>query len=367
LENAINAFQKLIINYPSYPEYMECYFRLGKNLFNSGHSTEAKNVFLNYIANTDFSDKIHNEALLYLERIAYKKGGSSAEIEIYETFSSKYPENPLTPKILFDLIRYYIASAQIEKAYKKYAMLMSNPVYSAFVDSAAFLLADTYISQNRKEEALSILKTITNSKSDSLITQKRLFQSGFLYEKWELNVAAISSYERSYAFKTSPEISVQSLMGIGRILKKLERWLDSGKIYERIFREYPDNPYNKKIYLSLSDIYYLEGRLKEAAATAEKAMKYAPENEKADILLFIAEIYESIDYKHALQLYSIISKDIRNTQAQKSAALFKYGALALRMGNRESAILAFETLISNGADSTMVNKAREKLNSLIQQ
>ena len=137
--------------------------------------------------------------------------------------------------------------------------------------------------------------------------------------------------------------------------------MESGKTYERIIQEYPDILYIKDVYLALSNIYFLEGRLKDAALTAEKAVKYAENTEKTDILLHIADIYEEIDENHALQLYSIIFNNDRNSLSQMSKALLKYGDFALRMGDRESAVKAYAAVINSDADSVLVSKAREKL------
>jgi len=357
----IEAYKRLTIDYPSYPDVIEIYYKLGINYFNTEQYTEAKNAFSNYIANADTTDSNYNEALLHLERIAFKNGEYSSEIDIYENFITKYPENPLTPKILFDLATYYKTMGKTDEVLEKYRILMTNPLYTAFSDSAAFLMADTYDSSNKRDESIALLKKLAYEKPDSLRTQKFLFKIGSLYEKWELFDTAISWYDSSLALQASQDLSVQALLGIGRIFKKLNRWMESGKTYERIIQEYPDIQYIKDVYLNLSNIYFLEGRLKDAALTAEKAVKYAENTEKTDILLHIADIYEEIDENHALQLYSIIFNNNSNSSSQMSEALLKYGDLALRMGDRESAVKAYATVINNDADSVLVSKAREKL------
>ena len=360
-ELCIEAYKRLTIDYPSYPDVIEIYYKLGINYFNTEQYTEAKNAFSNYIANTDTTDSNYNEALLHQERIAFKNGEYSSEIDIYENFITKYPENSLTPKILFDLAKYYQTMGKTVEVLEKYRILMTNPLYTAYSDSAAFLMADIYDSSNKRDESIALLKKLAYEKPGSLRTQKFLLKIGSLYEKWELFDTAISWYDSSFALQASQDLSVQALLGIGRIFKKLNRWMESGKTYERIIQEYPDILYIKDVYLALSNIYFLQGRLKDAALTAEKAVKYSENTEKTEILLHIADIYEEIDENHALQLYSIIFNNNRNSSSQMSEALLKYGDLALRMGDRESAVKAYAAVINNDADSVLVSKAREKL------
>ena len=288
-------------------------------------------------------------------------GVYSSETEIYENFIIKYPDNPLSPIMLFRLASYYRLTENTDEALEKYSILMTNSLYSSYSDSAAFLIADTYSSIERRDEAITFLKQYAYLQSDTLKTQKYLLKIGSLYEKWELYETAISWYDSSFTLQASDELSVQALMGIGRIFKKLDRWIESGKTYERIIKLYPDISNIKGVYLALSDIFSLMGRTKDAALTAEKAVKHAREPEKTDILFYIANLYEGIDENHALQLYSNIFNNKRNTSSQMFKALLKYGDLALRTGDSESAVKAYATVINSGADSVTTHKAREKL------
>ena len=360
-ELAIKAQRRLTIDFPSYPKVMETHFKLGKNFLDRGQLYEAKNAFLNYLANTDKTDNNYDEALLHIERIAFRNGEYSSEVQLYENFITKYPESTLSPKMLFDLARYYRAAAKNDEAFEKYKILMTNPIYSAYSDSAAFLMADTYSSIDKRDDAVTFLKGLAYENSNSLRTQTFLLKIASFYEKWELYDTAISWYNSSFSLQVSENLSVQALLGIGRIFKKLDRWMESGKTYERIIKEYPDNLYVKDVYLALSNIYMLEGRLRDAALTAEKAVKYAEDIEKTDILLYIADLYEEIDENHALHLYSIIFNNDKSSPFQMSEALLKYGDLALRIGDRESAVKAYATIINNDADSVSVSKARNKL------
>ena len=360
-EPAIELFKRLTIDYPSYPKIIETYFKLGMNYLESGQFPEAKNAFLNYIANTDETKDNHNEALLHIERIAFMTGIYSSETEIYENFIIKYPDNPLSPIMLFRLASYYRLAENTDEALEKYSILMTNALYSSYSDSATFLTADTYSSIDRRDEAITFLKQYAYIQSDTLKTQKYLLKIGSLYEKWELYETAISWYDSSFTLQASDELSVQALMGIGRIFKKLDRWMESGKTYERIIKLYPDISNIKDVYMALSDIFALMGRTKDAVLTAEKTVKHAREPEKTDILFYIANLYEGIDEDHALQLYSNIFNNKRNTSSQMFKALLKYGDLALRAGDSESAVKAYATVINSGADSVTAHKAREKL------
>lgn len=360
-EQASETFAKLLKEYSGYPKILDVYYHYGKNCFETGKYSEAANAFKNYTLNSDRNDPRYNDALLYLERISYRKGQYENEIDIFETFVQKYPDNPLSGKMLFDLARYYKTSGDMEKAVEKYRTLMTNRNFSAFADSAAFLYGDLMYPLERSQEAAFYINKIAREKNDSQLSQKLIFRIGTLFEKWEDYDNAVSWYDSTFEIGASQDLNILSLMGIARIFRKMDRWVESSKTYERIIREYPENPYIKSVYLALSEDYLLQGKAREAANNAEKALKYSGPKEKTEILLQVAQIYEDIDEAHALSIYSMIYNNTRNTRKQIAEALLNYGNLSLKLGDRDSAAKAYASIINSGSDSLTVRKAREKL------
>ncbi len=363
-ESAYRLYNRLTIEYPSYPDIIGIYFKLGTTALSAGSYTEAKHAFLNFIANADTSAVRYDEALLNLERINYRTGIYSSEIEIYEHFVSNYPESRLVPKMLFDLAHYYRVAGNAPEAIDKYRILLSNPLYEAYADSAAFMTAETYTEIDKPDQAVTFLSSFLFESPDSVRTQRYILRIGALYESRGMYEQAIAWYDSCQNLGASDEVTVHAMIGIGRIFRTLDRWMESGKTYEHIIAEYPEYPGIKDVYLALSDIYYLEGQLEQAAVTAEQAIKYAEPLEKADILLYIAELYKEFDERHALRLYSIVFKNRENSSLQITEALWEFGDLALKAGDKESARQAFAAVIDNGADSVLVRRAAENLSKL---
>ncbi|MCE5248617.1 tetratricopeptide repeat protein [bacterium] len=363
-EMASRVFNRLAIEFPSYSDNMEAYIRLGKNLFESGRFIESENAFLNYIANTPENDKNHDEALYYLERIKFKTGQYTSEIQIAENFISKYPESPRTPLLLFDLANYYRMTGQPQEAIENYWVLLNNRLYSAYVDSAGILMADTYVSMNKKDSATSFLIELSNRKKNTATAQNMLLKLGSLYESWTNYDTAIAWYDISLSIDISYLASVRALWGVARCCTQINRWQDAEKAYKRIISDYPKNPYMIDIHMALANMFFQEGRTLDSIHSAEKALIYAKTAQKPDILYFLAQLYEEVDDGHALQLYSQIYYNTRNTTELRNNALLKYAELAERKGDRVSAVNAYTKIISEVADSSSVNKARRKLDSI---
>ncbi|MFC1509015.1 tetratricopeptide repeat protein, partial [Candidatus Omnitrophota bacterium] len=364
---AANAFKNLILKHTSFPDIMDAYFRLGKNLFEVQRYIESENAFLNYLANTDTSDVQHDDARYFLERINFKTGKYYSEIQIAENFINKYPESPRSPALLFDLAKYYRLSNQTLRAADYYWVLLNNDLYSSFADSAAHLLADTYVAAKQRDKATAFLIERAVNNKNTVSGQKMLYKMGSLYESWELFDAAIAWYDSSLSVDVSPVTTVRSLWGIGRCLVKVKRWFDAEKIYERITSEFPENPYVLDIYLALSTLFYNQGRINESIREAENSLQYAQGSRKTEILQFTGKLYEEVDEKHALQLYSLIFNNDGNALEQRSDALLHYADLALRMGDKASAVDAYAKLINESPDSSYVNRAQNKLTAIAAQ
>ncbi|MFC1694474.1 tol-pal system YbgF family protein, partial [Candidatus Latescibacterota bacterium] len=71
-----------------------------------------------------------------------------------------------------------------------------------------------------------------------------------------------------------------------------------------------------------------------------------------------------VDEDHALQLYSLIYNNTRNSSEQRTKALFNFGDIALRKGNRESAVTAYAKIINGDADSIAVSEAKQRISRI---
>ncbi len=363
--HAATAYQRLSINYPQYPRIMEVYFRLGQDFLASDQLIESENSFQNFIANTDSTDSLYDQALLNLERINFRNGSYPDQITMYEQFVTRHPASSLDPEILFDLAKYYVTAGKSEQAIEKYRVLMSNQQYLAYADSAALLTADLYVANGERDRAITFLTLLAAQAGIPERTQKYLLRVGSYYESWDEPESAIAWYDSAYFRKGDPDLSVLALLGIGRILKNLDRLLEAENVYKRIIAEFPGNSYRKEVFMSISDVYYQAGYVDKAASSAESAVSLADGEEKAKILLYIAGLYEELDEAHALQLYGIVFNNPLNTKPMKTEALFRYGDLAMRIGDREKATKAFAAVVENNVDSLSVSRAKEKLNSLM--
>ena len=363
-EDASEVFNRLVLEYPSYPAVMDVYFRLGRHYFNTNRFFESENAFENYIYNTVETEKNHDEALFYLERIKFRTGRYFSEAEIAENFIVKYPRSRRTPKLLFDLARYYKTKRKIEDAIEKYRILLNNPLYTAYADSAVILIADTYAAQGNRDKASVFLIQTAEESTEPERIQKIYLKLGTLNESWELYDKAIGWYDRSLTIDSSPDLSFKALWGIGRTFKTMNRWFEASKTLERILTEYPDYPDVIEIYLTLADIYLLQGRIKDSIDIAEKSIGFAGENRKNEILLFVAELYEEIDEDHALRLYSLIYNDTGNLPEHRIKALMQFGDLSIRSGDRRAALNAYAKILSEDADSISVLKAKRRITDI---
>jgi TolA-binding protein len=361
---AVNVFKKLTLNYPSYPRFMEIFYRLGKNLYETGKYGEAENAFLNYLDNSRKSDIYYDNALFYLERIAYKKGDYSSETEFAENFVSKYPSNRLSPKLLLELAWYYRLSDKPDKAIEKYQTIINGQLRPDFSDSAIFYQADTYVSIDRKDAAVEFLKEIAHRKMHSAWAQAAFYKLSMLHEEWMEPDEAIAWYDSAASVGISPDLTVKSLMGMARNYREINRWLDASKVYEKILDDYPKTPFRADVYISLAHVNYLIGKQSEAARNAREGLQFAQGKKKTDILFFLAGVYEELDNDRALQLYWNIYESPGNSSEQRNDALMKIGEIAMKKGDRKSAANVFSKILSGDADSLFVDKARKKLNAI---
>ncbi len=358
---AAQSYRRLVIDFPAHPETMNIMFKLGMMFFNANEMASAENAFENFVFNALPSDDRRDEARLYLERIKFRTGEYSSESDIAEHFVAKYPDSPMSPGLLFDLARYYRTMGKTDDAVEKYEILMNNPRYATYADSAAILIADTFDAAKHRDKAVMFLIRTAEEGIYPLRTQRMYLKLGQLNEAWNEFDEAIGWYDRALAVNASPDLSFRALWGIGRTFKTLNRWFEASKTLERVIAEYPKHQELIDVYMALSDVYFLQGRLRDSISSAEKAVTLADNRRKNEILLFIAELYEEIDDDHALKLYSFVYSNKTISSEYRTKALMQFGDLALRKGNRRAALTAYNRVLSEGADSIAVMEAKDRL------
>jgi tetratricopeptide (TPR) repeat protein len=361
---AADALKKLTIECPSSPFLIDAFYHLGKNLFEAGDYAEAENAFMNYLDNSRRSDSSYDEALLYLERIAYRKGYYTSESEIAEHFAAKNPSSRLAPRLLLDVARYYRLSGEPERAIEKYRSIMNTHPQSDLADSAMFYAADTYISMNRREEGAAFLREAAYRRSDRGDGRAAYFKLGLMNEENGLYDDAIAWYDSSVALGGSTDVSVRSLIGVGRCYLAVNHWLDASRTYERILKTYPGASSRADVYLSLAEVYYLMGRLFDSVQTARDGLRIAQGSRKTELLSFLADAYEYIDADQSIQYYWSIWSNTANPSLTRTEAILKIGDIYARKGDRKSAAEAYTRVLSVDADSLTVRKARKKIDDL---
>ncbi len=363
-ERAAWAFRRLTLEYPAYPRTMEAYYRLGESLFQAGRYTEAENAFQNFIENSDSDIPLYDEALFFLERVAFRKGEYSTETDIAENFIAKHPSSRLVPRLLLDLARFYRLSGEPEQAVGKYQAVLSLHPRAALADSALFYAADTYVAMEREDRAIAFLSEMTRRRRNPGRVQASYLKLGMISEDLGHHDHAIAWYDSAVTIGASPDLTVRSLMGIARSYRDVNRWLDASKTYERILRNYPGTPRRGDVHYSLAGVYYLMGRLTDSIQTARDGLRYAKGKRRTDMLVFLADVYEYVDLDQALRYYSDIWSDIGNSTETRAEALLKIGDISLRRGDRKTAAESYARIINGEVDSPYREKALRKLDEL---
>lgn len=363
-ERAAQSFRRLTLEYPAYPEILEAYFRLGKNLFETARFAEAENAFENFVENSRPDAPRYDEALFFIERIAFRQGRYESETDIAENFIAKYPSSRLVPKLLLDLGRYYRLSEEPERAVNKYQTVLSLHPRSDLADSALFYAADTYLAIDRPDRAVAYLSEMTHRRRNPVRAQASYLKLGMIGEELGRHDEAIAWYDSAAALGASPDLTVRALMGVARSYRDVNRWLDASKTYERILRIWPNTIHRADVHYSLAGVYYLMGRLLDSIQTARDGLKIAKGRRKTDILVFLADVYETVDIDQAFRCYSEIWSDTGNSPETRAEALLKLGDISVSRGDRKSAAEAYARLIKGGPDSPYREKAIQKLDEL---
>jgi TolA-binding protein len=204
----------------------------GVDLFRSGHYTEAKTFFDEFLT----SNPDHPEALYYLGKL---ETDGTASQKYFRTFWTDHPDHPLADDALYAVCQYHYAKGYYVSAGKMYRDLVKTYSESEHADDAAYWAASCHLVADRPDSALADWRTFLSTYPDSELRDRALLGTGDALYAMANYDEAIATYKD--VLKTSSERDVKSsaLYRLGQCYDHLKQSETARRYYDRIINDYP--------------------------------------------------------------------------------------------------------------------------------
>ncbi len=323
----------------------------------------------------------------HLAKISLKEGEPHQAIELLNSLGSRRVGEPLFTEALTLLGQTYEEQGDPKRAFESYQRLRATFPLSAWAGRA-------------KKEARKLREQFP-----VLLGAEKL---GPLLKEAEILLGELDYSEAEKIYRTLPGLdakkSVQfsSLMGLAEVYRRARKRDQEKEVLHQIVREYPQTPEAAEAFYRIAEIFWNQGKNREALTGFKKLRERYPESPNIDHAEFArGRIYESLKIpSEAIQIYRNFPKNFPRSRwgaqatwrlawihylaadydeahaAFKRLATGKYpehyrtGArfwqarTAERLGNREEAKGLYRQILSRTGDSYYKGPSRNALRRL---
>ncbi len=312
-EKAIKYFEKLLKD----EEYgLRALLKTADSYYNMGQKEKAKTLY-NVIIQKFMNTPEAREALIALAQIEVEEPTKDLE-KLVEEFARTFPDSPLIPELYLQLARVYASEGRLLEAEALLRKVANNP---DFRERALLELARITTNKREKEK---ILLNLINSE-DEAVRKAAFLELVDFYQKQGKLLKLARLLE-----KRGPKEQIRAV----EIYLQLGRKRDAERLFNKLYRKYPQDEELKEIALRLYE-----------ATKKLKYLKIAYKSKKPEVALraayLLGNYYRGKDDRKAIEYFLevVLDKDARNMPFYKKALFASVDLLIKLKAKRDAACM----------------------------
>ena len=282
------------INVP-YPIMMKC----ADILFKYRKYDLAENLYAEIISTfpdaKDIAEVYYNRARAWYYKKDYKEAISQCNEII-----SRFPTGDIITKVYYFLANLIFASGERYSAIEKYNKIITQYPESIYARESYLRLAECYFQLNEPEKGIFQWKQVIEKYPDSYQAMNAWWNLGRYYTKNNNNSEALEAYRLLSERFSKSSLGDDALYWRGKTLQKMGLEEEARVIYEKLLREYPLSYYTERITKQRDDLNFVglisTSKKEDFTNLEEFLLKYAKIEEKGQLALLKAELFEEISF-----------------------------------------------------------------------
>lgn len=289
----------------------------------------------------------------------YARGDWQQAIDAFDQFLAQHPDHSQVGIIHFYRGESLVQLSRSEEALRAYTLFLSKLPQHSFVEHAEFRVAECYFLSGQNEAAKNAFQIFQGKyKSSKLIPHAfpYLAEIASKDKHWD---EAILMYGKSVKAEATPNIIVESRLGLARCYGHKGDWKEAGLAYEQLLidlKEHPGKYAAGSIALEAGIAEFKAGNYRRAVDRFELAAKEQPKLAEQTNFWIAKTYYQVRDWPHAVER-------LQQLKASKSLPEFQdeihylLGKTLLAQEKAEEAIALFNEQIAAWPDSSWTDEA----------
>ena len=293
----------------------------------------------------------------------YARGDWQQAIDAFDQFLTQHPDHSQVGVIHFYRGESLVQLSRCEEALRAYTLFLSKLPQHSFVEHAEFRVAECYFLSGQNEAAKNAFQIFQGKYKNS-----KLIPHGYPYlaeiaskeKQWD---EAILMYGRSIKEATSPNMTVESRLGLARCYGQTGDWKEAGLTYEQLLidlKELPTKYAAGTIALEAGIAEFKAGNYRRAVDRFELAAKQQPQLADQTSFWIAKTYYQVRDWPNALDRLQQLKSNQALAEFQDEIH-YLLAKISLAQENTDDAIALFNEQIETWPDSSWTDEALYQL------
>jgi TolA-binding protein len=274
-EQAIRDLSALLRDYPNEPAAAEAQYWLGMAYMGEKQLDAARAQFENLLAKWPTSE-VSSQAIMRLGDIAYNQGRYSQAMDTYARLTGPGSADVHTPDAEYGIIlSLYQLRRLNEYATRARAFISRYPTNPLSV-TVLYQLAELYEAENRSQQALDTLQEVISRFGQSDLVDSAHLRRGEILARQSNWSASLSEAQQALSMAKSEVIRGDALYAVARAQQELKQYPAAIESYRRLAQDYPKSRLLAASLRGLAQSLTLAGRKAEAKQVWQDMLQRAP-------------------------------------------------------------------------------------------
>ena len=355
-EDAIQAFEKIIQDYPNSPRRGAAHYWMGEAAFHQGKIEKALSSFQRVVEENPESEfyayALYSCGWIQLKKEAYEEG--------HRFFHRVYEDKPLHPiaqsslfwsgYCLYHLARYTESILEMETLLQKYPEGIWRP-------EAEYLLGIDYFRLHRFGEAVSLFLHFSKRYEQHPLEESVLYASAWSQVSLGRYTEGRKTFEEILLTFPGTKLSDPIFFGILKTYLGKHEIEKAVNFHQRFLSHFLSSAWAEQTFFEIGQYYFEEKDYTNAAALFQQFLRTHPESDLQERVYFMLgeSRFNQKDYSRAIIAYHKVLEEKRKVGLENQV-LSRLGYANFYVKNYDEAIRTWEKLLTDFPDDPQKNE-----------
>jgi TolA-binding protein len=364
LDEARAQFETILAQWPSSEVSSQAILRLGDTYYNQGKFTQALDAYTRLT--TSGTADVHTPDAEYgIILSLYQLRRLNDYALRAKTFITRYPTNPLSVTVLYQLAELYEAENRPQLALDTLQEVVTRFGQSELVESAYLRRAEIFARQGNWQASLTEAEQVLTVARSDTVKSDALYARARAQQELKLYPAAAESYRRLVQEYPKSRFVAPSLRGMAQSLTQVGRKAEAKQVWQELLQRASKDASAGEIAVELGLLLQSEGEHRQAIEQFGKAVRQGNPELAARAQYEIGRTYTLLkDYQQGAVELMKVAYLYPQQQRWVQRSLFEAAANYEQEHKWQEALAIYQKIVKEGAQTESREQAAQKIEQL---